>query len=329
MPEKNQHAYKLVGVDKEWVHSGTRRYASYPGLSPGRYMFRVKGANNDGIWNEQGASLYFIIHPPFYLTWWFKTLGALITFGLLYSGFRYRVGQIRKEEAQKTEFHRIEEEQKTQFNKKLSQMEMQALQAQMNPHFIFNSLNSINCFILENETEAASDYLSKFSRLIRLILPNSNSSTVSLKNELEALGLYLAMEALRFEGKFTFTIQVDPLVDQDYLQIAPLLIQPYVENAIWHGLMHKAGAGRIHIHLQMDKEVLVCMIEDDGIGRSKAAQLKSKSATRSKSMGMQITSHRLELINYLYGKKSTVEIVDLVDMAGIPGGTRVVLRIPV
>jgi hypothetical protein len=141
----------LEGVDKDWVYSGNRRFVNYTDLDPGSYTFRVKASNNDGIWNQQGTSLHFVISPPWWKTWWFISFSILVTLGLLYGGFRYRLTQVRKQE-----------QEKANFNKKVSQLEMQALRAQMNPHFIFNSLNSINRFILKNNPEAASDYLSKF-----------------------------------------------------------------------------------------------------------------------------------------------------------------------
>jgi ligand-binding sensor domain-containing protein len=331
-PEKNQYAYQLVGVDKEWVYSGNRHYSTYTDVDPGRYVFRVKGSNNDGVWNQAGTSLIILIHPPFWKTWWFYSLSGLTFVALLSAGFRYRIAQVRKEERllrKEESLLREQEQQKADFNKKLSEMEMQALRAQMNPHFIFNSLNSINRFILKNEAEAASDYLSKFSRLIRLILQNSNAPTVTLENELEALGLYLEMEALRFDNKFTFRIHCDQEVETEYIEIPPLIIQPYVENAIWHGLMHKQEGGHINIEIGQNEAMLLCSIEDDGVGRKRAGELKSKSATKKKSLGMQITAHRLELLNQVQGKQTTVEIVDLVDPGGEPCGTRVVLQIPV
>jgi ligand-binding sensor domain-containing protein len=316
-PEKNQYAYQLEGIDQEWVYCGTRRFAAYTNLSPGRYTFRVKASNHDGVWNAAGTALHIVIQPPFWRTWWFMTLGWLTAGGLAYAGFRYRIRQIKREEARKTAF-----------GKKLSEMELQTLRAQMNPHFIANSLNSINRFIMSNEPEEASAYLSKFSKLIRLILHNSNAPTVALESELEALQLYLKLEVLRFKGKFTFLVQVGDEVEPAYVEIPPLIIQPYVENAIWHGLMHKDGIGHLLIDLKQEHNVLICTIEDDGIGRRRAAELKSKSATRNKSMGMRITAHRLELSNALYGKQTKVSILDLVDPSGEPCGTRVELHIP-
>jgi LytS/YehU family sensor histidine kinase len=215
------------------------------------------------------------------------------------------------------------------YQNRMTELEMQALRAQMNPHFIFNCLNSINRFILKNQADEASDYLTKFSKLIRLILFNSQSQSVPLENELEALKLYLEMEMLRFEGRFHFQINTHPDLEVEELEVPPLIIQPYVENAIWHGLMHKEGQGHLSIDLYRQNGMLLCQITDDGVGRKRAAELKSKSASKGKSLGMQITSHRLELINSLSEKETTVQITDLVDSAGEACGTRVVLKIPV
>ncbi|RRB04126.1 ligand-binding sensor domain-containing protein [Larkinella rosea] len=315
--EKNQYAYQLVGVDKDWVYCGTRRFVSYPNLPPGDYQFRVKAANNDGVWNEKGALLNITIQPPFWRTGWFIILNAIALLGLIYGGFRFRIRQIERKERQKTAI-----------NKKLAEMEMQALRAQMNPHFIFNSLNSINRFIMKNESEAASDYLSKFSKLIRLILQHATAPTVSLESELEALSLYVKLESVRFDGQFTFAIQVDEQIEPAYTIIPPMIIQPYVENAIWHGLMQKELGGHLTIDVRKQNELLICTIEDNGVGRQKAAELRSKSATHAKSMGMQITADRLKLSQTLYGQQPTVVIHDLVDALGEPAGTRVVLKIP-
>jgi LytS/YehU family sensor histidine kinase len=208
-----------------------------------------------------------------------------------------------------------------------NELEMEALRAQMNPHFIFNSLNSINMFILENNKLQASEYLSKFSRLIRLILQNSKEAFISLESELEALQLYLELESLRFDNKFEYKISVDEDIDTTTLKVPPLIIQPYAENAIWHGLMHKKEKGHLEIKLYQQDEILFCKITDDGIGRKKAAELKSKSSTH-KSMGIKITENRIAMMQ-LNGDNKSVEIKDLVYADGSAAGTEVVLRIPI
>jgi hypothetical protein len=218
----------------------------------------------------------------------------------------------------------------TEFEQKLADTEMTALRAQMNPHFIFNCLNSIKLYTLQNNAERASDYLNKFARLIRLVLENSRSELVTLQNELDALQLYIELEAMRFKEKLKFEITVSNDIDQRYVKIPPLLLQPYVENAIWHGLMHKPEGGTIQIDvLQPSENLLTICIADDGVGRARAAELKSKSAGKHKSFGMQVTADRIQMINQLYNISTNIQILDLVDSSGQPLGTHVILRIPV
>jgi putative methionine-R-sulfoxide reductase with GAF domain len=212
---------------------------------------------------------------------------------------------------------------------KMADVEMQALRAQMNPHFIFNCLNSINRYIVKSDQITASLYLTRFAKLIRLILDNSNSKNVILSNELEALKLYIEMEALRFDKKFTYQITVDDDVAADAIEVPPLIIQPYVENAIWHGLLHKETGGMLKIDVSMIGENMIrCIIEDNGIGREKARELKSKSATTRKSLGMKLTENRLTLLNKYAEHTASVEIIDLENKEEQPGGTRVILKIP-
>ncbi len=213
---------------------------------------------------------------------------------------------------------------------KMADAEMQALRAQMNPHFIFNCLNSINRYIVKSDQATASLYLTRFAKLIRLILDNSNSKTVTLSNELEALRLYIEMEAIRFEKQFTYSIVVDEGIQTDSVYVPPLIIQPYVENAIWHGLLHKEESGHLVIHIiRKSNTLLECIIEDNGVGRDKARELKSKSASTKKSLGMKLTEDRLALINKQAKLDSAVEIEDLRNETGEAAGTKVILKIPV
>jgi len=217
----------------------------------------------------------------------------------------------------------------TAFEHKIAETEMIALRAQMNPHFIFNCLNSIKLYTLENDSQTASEYLTKFSQLIRLVLENSRSEKVTLQKELETLKLYIELEAMRFKDKVQYKINVVPHIDQQYIEIPPLLLQPYVENAIWHGLMHKPEGGNITIDIaQPDEYLLHIEISDDGIGREMAGQHKSKSATRQKSFGLKMTSERLDAINHIYQTKTEVKIVDLADTEGNAAGTKVIIEIP-
>ena len=212
----------------------------------------------------------------------------------------------------------------------MADVEMQALRAQMNPHFIFNCLNSINRYIVKSDQATASLYLTRFARLIRLILDNSNSKTVTLANELEALRLYIDMEAIRFEKQFSYHIEVDEDISSDSVYVPPLIIQPFVENAIWHGLLHKEEAGHLSIHISRKaRTILQCVIEDDGVGRKKARELKSKTASTKKSLGMKLTEDRLALLNKQARIDASVEVADLVTATGEAAGTKVILKIPV
>ncbi|RYY29738.1 MAG: GAF domain-containing protein [Chitinophagaceae bacterium] len=213
---------------------------------------------------------------------------------------------------------------------KMAEIEMQALRAQMNPHFIFNCLNSINRYIVKSDQATASLYLTRFAKLIRLILDNSNNKNVILANELEALKLYIEMEALRFDKKFTYSIVVDESVSADSVEVPPLIIQPYVENAIWHGLLHKETEGYLLIYVsKLSENMIKVVIEDNGVGRDKAKELRSKSATTRKSLGMKLTENRLSLLNKYAELTASVDIFDLKADDETADGTKVVLKIPI
>jgi LytS/YehU family sensor histidine kinase len=205
----------------------------------------------------------------------------------------------------------------------------QALRAQMNPHFIFNCLNSINGFILQNDAATASTFLIKFSKLIRLILEHSNEKTIPLQSELDALKLYIEMEALRFGKKFSYRIDVAPDVQPGALDVPPLILQPFVENSIWHGLLHKEAGGHLEVRVNRRNGLLECIIEDNGIGRKASQANKPATPTHRKSLGMRLTGERLALLNEQKKTGSAVEVVDLEDAAGKAAGTRVILSMPI
>jgi tetratricopeptide (TPR) repeat protein len=210
-----------------------------------------------------------------------------------------------------------------------AESKMQTLRTQMNPHFIFNSLNSINRFILENNKPDSSRYLTKFSRLIRMILQNSQNSFISLKSEIESLELYLDMEVMRFDHHFTYKILVSPELNTSRLKLPPLIIQPFVENAVWHGLMHKEEKGELEIEVSQEANALLIRITDNGIGREQANRIASKSATKHKSMGLLITADRIAMVQSGNGNESAVIINDLVHADGSAAGTEVQIKIPV
>jgi hypothetical protein len=240
------------------------------------------------------------------------------------------------------EMHQMKNDKKhAELKQQAAELEMQALRDQMNPHFIFNCLSSINRFILRNEPEAASDYLTRFSRLIRMVLINSQKPVITLEDELETLRLYLDMERMRFKNSFNHNIIFSNTVDAGNISIPSMLLQPFCENAIWHGLMHlpsvregKECHGRLDITLSMsdrtpleENKILHCTIADNGVGREKAAELNSKSTEKGKSLGLKITTERLALLNAGKGFSTSYDIEDLKDEQGNAAGTKVVLKI--
>ena len=210
---------------------------------------------------------------------------------------------------------------------KASELEMQALRAQMNPHFIFNCLSSINKFILKNDTDIASDYLTRFSRLIRQTLTNSQLSLIPLSDEIEMLRLYLDMERLRFSDSFRYNITYENSIEPETVYVPPMLLQPFCENAIWHGLMHKDGEGKLEVVLSLEDGHLRCIIADNGIGRAKAAELKSGSNGKQKSLGLKITKERLAIFNNERSVHEFYKTEDVLDANGNVAGTKVALTI--
>jgi tetratricopeptide (TPR) repeat protein len=222
-----------------------------------------------------------------------------------------------------------EEIKEVNFKRQLSELEMKALRAQINPHFLFNCMNSINKMNLNGETENASQYLAKFSKLVRLILENAEGTSVSLESELALLESYIQLEELRFKGKIGYSISVDKSIEKDNTYLPSMVLQPFVENAIWHGLMHKESdqKGMINIDIKEEHDRLLCTIEDNGVGREKAQQLREKSVFKNKSMGMKITEERLRLLSQ-EGLEQLIRITDLKDALNHALGTRVEINIP-
>lgn len=252
---------------------------------------------------------------------WFFSLGSIILLGALGSFFIYRYNL--KQSNLQAEIAK----EKAEFETKISNAALNTLRSQMNPHFIFNCLNSIRLFAAKNDNASAQNYISKFSRLMRLVLENSKSERISLQQEIETLQLYVDMELMRFKDKLKYDLHFETGLDTQYIEVPPMIIQPYVENAIWHGLMHKEEGGKLDIDIKEENEILIVKVKDNGVGRAKAAELKNKSAT-NKSFAMNITKERLELMNEKYGTNASVTVKDLYQN-GLPCGTEVTLKIPV
>jgi hypothetical protein len=309
---KVRYRYRLVGADTGWTETQATMAVFYR-LAPGKYKFSLYALNNDGVSEATPLEFTFIIEKPFWQRWWFifsAALAVVLFFMLL---LRFRLKQVKRKETD---------------NRKLIEMEMTALRAQMNPHFIFNAINSIHNFVLKGDRTASATYLSKFARLIRNVLEISGSRKIPLAKELETLRLYLDIERMRFSDEFSFEIKVGAGVDPESVSVVPLLLQPYAENAIWHGLLHKKGAGHLGVAIEDAGESLLCIIDDDGIGRELSAKFRQQQQTDRSSMGGELNRRRLDLLNSLYGTHFSIRYIDKRKDDGTPGGTRVELLIP-
>jgi ligand-binding sensor domain-containing protein len=313
-PEKNRYAYRLEGFESNWNLVDGKRSATYTNLDPGKYTFRVIASNNDGVWNEQGASIDIVILPPFWSTWWFRTIVVVlfcITIACILNVVRERIRE------------------KIRINKLIAELELKALIAQMNPHFVFNCLTSIQELIAVHKQDDAMHYLYQFSKLLRMVLQTSEKNSIPLDEELTLLELYLELESLRFDKQFHYAIDVDAAIDPEDVIIPSFLLQPFVENALWHGLMHKKGDRNLLIQFSLeDADRLVCKIHDNGIGRQQAAAIRQKRVKTYQSMGIKIIRDRITLMRK-QNETFNLRIIDEKDEHGNATGTTVLVQLPV
>jgi hypothetical protein len=310
-----EYKYKMEGIDSNWIftHYTSVKYQTIP---PGSYKFLVFAKNNDGYWSSNPATLSFSVLPAWWQTFSFKAGMLFLIIISTFFGFKYRLNKIR-----------IRDQEKAVFQNKIAETELKALRAQMNPHFIFNAINSVQYFITDNDPESSQKYLAKFARLIRYVIDNSKPASIPLKTEVEALNLYLELESLRFGNRFTYEINIDENIDIDNTKIPSMIIQPFVENSIWHGLMHKPDKGKIEISLRKQGSVLKCLIKDNGIGRKKSMEINlTNNKAPHKSIGISNTKERLDIINQINNVKLSVSINDVLNEQNEVIGTSVELN---
>jgi hypothetical protein len=312
-PEKNEYAYRLQGFEEDWNVVGNKRSATYTNLEPGTYTFQVSASNNDSVWNNEGRSLKIVIHPPFWGTWWFKTFLTLLACMIALTV----INIVRKRIREKIRIHKL-----------IAELELKALIAQMNPHFIFNCLTSIQELIVVDKQEEAMHYLNQFSRLLRTVLQSSDKNFIPLDEELTLLELYLELESMRFDQEFHYKIIVDDAIDPEEITIPSFLLQPFVENALWHGLMHKKGDRSLSVSFRLENEdILLCTINDNGIGREVSSKIKKRSVKRYQSMGIKIIRERMSLMKK-QDAAFDLRIIDEKDPQGAAAGTTVIVRLP-
>lgn len=309
--------YQMEGLDKRW-YSTSNTFLTYATLPPGTYTLRLKAVNKFGVESEV-RSVTIIISPPWWKTWWFIIGAFLATATAIYLLYRRRIRMIKKEEAHER-----------MLQQQFAGLEQQALQAQMNPHFIFNCLNSIQSFVIRHDVEGASRYLSGFASLIRQTLDNSSEEMITLASEARYIETYLSLEKTRLDNKFDYRVSVNGVPDPHAVMIPAMLVQPYVENALRHGLQHltdKRGLITVDFTGTAGGD-LVCTVKDNGVGRKKAAELKSKQHIEYMSKGTAITAKRIEVLNNQYNTGIRVQTEDIPEADGMPGGTAVVIVFP-
>lgn len=316
------YQYRLLGADTAWLtNKASENVVRFASLPSGKYVFQARVVNEDGIISKQTPSVSFVIDQEWWKKWWFFLLIVLIIAGVAYYFFTLRINVLEKKNLAEIEKVRLLEDMR---NSQLS-----ALKAQMNPHFMFNALNSIQEIIMLNDKKQANLYLGKFADLMRITLDQSNKKSISLEDELKSLKLYLELETLRFEEHFKYEIKVSETLNPYSVQIPSMLIQPYVENALKHGLMHKLGDKKLALHFSLFNEnTLLCVITDNGIGRKRSSEINRLREKRHSSFGTGATQKRLELLNYGKEQYITVSFVDLKDDIGNDNGTQVMLYIP-
>lgn len=330
-PENNRFQFMLEGADEYWrTPDNGQLQATYPNLQPGDYTFHVNMQNSDGIFALSPATFHFKINAPIWQKLWFWCAAFLLSICATLYFARTRIRRVRQQESEKT-----------RVLAQIAELKVQALRAKMNPHFIFNCLAGIQeCVLLEQYMEA-NDYLTRFSRLLRLTLELSDQSFISLREEMDMLRLYLDLENTRLGYQIDYQINTHRLEEDFSIQIPTFILQPFVENAIWHGLMHQSGQKKLSIDVSMNDSLqgqknkkehilteampfLIIDITDNGIGRARSTEIKKTKVAHQQSKGIQMISERLRLLH----PDAQIIYTDLQDANGVGSGTIVHLEIP-
>ncbi|MBK8701804.1 MAG: histidine kinase [Saprospiraceae bacterium] len=318
-PNKLQFRFKLAGGDDRWSEWSEDKRINFSGISPGNYCFMVQ-ATFDKMHLSPVEQICFRIAAPYWQQNWFRLLMVLLSLSLIITIFIYREKRIK---------HKAEiKNRELKLQNKLLSLEQKSLQLQMNPHFIFNALNSIQSLVVTAHPDEARLQIQNFALLMRTILNNARKTAVSLKEEIDLLTRYLTMEQFCQQNKFKFNIDVYGNIDQEETFLPSMLIQPYVENAVIHGISHLHISGNIQVTFELQELLLKCTLTDNGVGRKRAGELSLNRKESHSSIGMQVTAQRLETLS-VANHKSAVEIIDLFAEDGHAAGTRVILYIPI
>jgi ligand-binding sensor domain-containing protein len=314
------YRYRLAGIDSVWRET-KETYLEYPELPSGNYELQVMAINKFGS-QSRILKLPITVTSQFWKKPWFVISAWVLSLALLWWFASRRIIRIRRKQQEKEMLlHRMAE------------LENTALTSQMNPHFIFNCLNSIQLFVFNGNTKASNKYIAGLGKLIRMTLNNSSRSFVTLAEEADYLTSYLLLEKMRFEDKIDYELVIEETIDSSTVLVPPMLVQPFVENALLHGLQHKTnGKGLVSIKVQREKENLLITITDNGVGR-KASATRSKTGLKEylkayTSKGITLTEDRIEIMNKLYKRTASIEVADMLDDANAPIGTSIVITLP-
>lgn len=318
-----QFAWKMEGYTGGWIEmpvitSDKDQFLLLQDLKPGKYLLQLKVKPSGGDWRKTEATLEIIVNAPFWKSTWFVLLLVLFAVMMAFVFIEWRIRRFRKEEKLKSEYEH-----------QLMQLEAQALRSQMNPHFIYNCLNSIKSLMQENETEKGVSYLTTFSKLIRTLFNNADKKLITLYDEVETCKLYLQLETMRFDARFMYSIEIDDQLDLKSIFIPALIIQPFIENAIWHGIIPKGNEGKLSLFVKRNNNLVEIIVEDDGVGREVSMQSKSRSNITHQSKGVNLTQARIELDNLLRQQEAGVQVIDKKDSSGNPAGTKVVITLKI
>ncbi|HET6254683.1 MAG TPA: histidine kinase [Puia sp.] len=312
-----RYRYRMLGLDTNWRETG-ETFLDYPSLPSGKYVFQLQAINkfdNPSLIR----SVPFVVGKPFWEQFWFIGLEVAVLVSLIWLFVHLRVRWVRQQQ-----------EENSRQSRRMAELEHFALQAQMNPHFIFNCLNSIQQFVFDKDMMATNEYISNFARLIRATLNHSSRQFISVGEEVEYLNDYLSLEKMRFKNKMNYSVEVGTDIDKEAVLLPPMLLQPYVENCVRHGLRHKTnGQGYIRIQFRKQAEKFLVTIRDNGIGRKKAMEFRTGEHIEYQSKGMSLTSSRIEMINTLYKSQIVISVEDVLDENGQSDGTRIAIEFPV
>ncbi|HEX6334469.1 MAG TPA: two-component regulator propeller domain-containing protein, partial [Flavisolibacter sp.] len=292
------YQYMLDGYHDEWSPVTGRTTAEFGNLDPGTYTFRVRARTPGRTWSEP-SEYRFEVLPPVHRTWWFLSFATLLLLGIIFLAAHFRIRMIRRKEQQKM-LH----------EKELLEMEARALRAQMNPHFIFNCLNSIKALIQNHDEQGSISYLTTFSKLIRTLFQNSDKRQITLYDELETCRLYTRLEAMRLNGKLHYHFEVDPLADLKSIMVPALIIQPFIENAIWHGIVPKDTPGTVRVSVESTGTSVICRVDDDGIGRDRSRINRPVTPVIHESKGVHLSQARMDLEKILNDSNAGIRIID-------------------